>query len=244
LIDFDRVWAEMMSSPPKSESEPDGVDPTEFQRYFVRQGRYTAGTTIRYQPSVICAESPHQDLAKGLPIGMRFHSAPVIRLADAKPVQLGHLMKADGRWRIVVFAGAEAGPDPAVARLCDFLVDAPDSPIRRYTPGGADVDSVIDVRAVFQQDHRSIAIESMPQFLLPCKGRYGLVDYEKIFCADPSEGRDIYDLRDIDRERGCMVVVRPDQHVAHVLPLDAHADLAAFFDGFMIPRNDLRPDAL
>jgi phenol 2-monooxygenase len=29
------------------------------------------------------------------------------------------------------------------------------------------------------------------------------------------------------------VVVRPDQHVANVLPLDAHAALAAFFDGFM-----------
>jgi phenol 2-monooxygenase (NADPH) len=28
--------------------------------------------------------------------------------------------------------------------------------------------------------------------------------------------------------------VRPDQYVAHVLPLDAHAELAAFFDGFMV----------
>jgi phenol 2-monooxygenase len=30
------------------------------------------------------------------------------------------------------------------------------------------------------------------------------------------------------------VVVRPDQYVAHVLPLDGHAVLAALFDGFMI----------
>ena len=37
----------------------------------------------------------------------------------------------------------------------------------------------------------------------------------------------------IDRERGCMVVVRPDQYVAHVLPLDGFEPLAAFFDGFM-----------
>ena len=34
-----------------------------------------------------------------------------------------------------------------------------------------------------------------------------------------------------------MVVVRPDQYVAHVLPLDAHAELAAFFDGFMMQRD-------
>ena len=29
-------------------------------------------------------------------------------------------------------------------------------------------------------------------------------------------------------------MVRPDQHVAHVLPIDAHATLAAYFAGFMI----------
>jgi phenol 2-monooxygenase len=33
-----------------------------------------------------------------------------------------------------------------------------------------------------------------------------------------------------------MVVVRPDQYVAHVLPLDGHGELAAFFAGFMTRR--------
>ena len=77
----------------------------------------------------------------------------------------------------------------------------------------------------------------MPSFLLPRKGRYGLRDYEKMFCPDLKSGHDIFDMRGIDRERGCMVVVRPDQYVAHVLPLDAHAELAAFFDGFMTQRG-------
>src|SRR5262249_30085967 len=95
-------------------------------------------------------------------------------------------------------------------------------------------DAVIDVRAVFQQDHRELAIEAMPSLLLPPKGRYGLHDYEKIFCQDLRSGHDIFAMRGIDRNAGCMVVVRPDQYVAHVLPLDAHAKLAAFFDSFMV----------
>jgi phenol 2-monooxygenase len=95
---------------------------------------------------------------------------------------------------------------------------------------------VIDVRAVFQQDHRDLAIEAMPSFLLPRKGRYGLCDYEKMFCPDLKGGNDIFTMRGIDRERGCMVVVRPDQYVAHVLPLDGHQELAAFFAGFMTRR--------
>jgi len=31
-----------------------------------------------------------------------------------------------------------------------------------------------------------------------------------------------------------MVVVRPDQYIAQILPLDAYEQLVAFFDGFML----------
>jgi hypothetical protein len=36
------------------------------------------------------------------------------------------------------------------------------------------VDEVIDVRAVFQQNHRDLAIATMPTLLVPRKGRYDL----------------------------------------------------------------------
>jgi phenol 2-monooxygenase len=97
---------------------------------------------------------------------------------------------------------------------------------------------VIDVRAVFQQGHREFAIEAMPALLLPRKGRYGLYDYEKVFCPDPRDGQNIFAMRGIDRDAGCMVIVRPDQYVADVLPLDGYARLAAFFDGFMLKAED------
>ena len=92
---------------------------------------------------------------------------------------------------------------------------------------------MIDLRAVFQESHRELRLEEMPALLLPRKGRYGLRDYEKIFCPDP-KAADIFDLRSVDRKRGCMIVVRPDQYVAQVLPLDAFAELTEFFDGFML----------
>ena len=234
LIEFDREWARMLSA--SASAEAGGFDPAETQRYFVRHGRYTAGTATRYGRSIVTAEPTHQHLAGGFAIGTRFHSAPAIRLADAKPVHLGHAVKADGRWRLFAFAGAgdPAAPDSRLRALCGFLAENRDSPVRRHTPTGEDIDSVIDVRAVFQQGHRELDLEKMPAFLLPRKGRYGLRDYEKMFCPD-FRGGDVFDMRGVDRERGCVVVVRPDQYVAHVLPLDAHAELAAFFDGFMVP---------
>ncbi|HVV91806.1 MAG TPA: FAD-binding monooxygenase [Hyphomicrobiales bacterium] len=240
LIEFDREWVGVLSAPVKTTADAEGVDPATIQDYFVRHGRYTAGTATLYRPSVITGAATHQDLAKGLVIGMRFHSAPVVQLADAKPVHLGHAVTADGRWRLFAFAGAEdpTGPRSAIRALADFLAGSDSSPVRKYTPPGQDIDSVFDVRAVFQQGHRELTLERMPPFLLPRKGRLGLIDYEKMFCADPAE--DIFDLRGIDRKRGCIVLVRPDQYVAHVLPLDAHAALSGFFDGFMM-RESVRP---
>jgi len=236
LIDFDREWAKMLSSPVKQTPDGDGIDPADVQRYFIKHGHYTAGTATRYKPSLLFAEPHHQHLASGFVVGMRFHSAPVVRLADAKLVRLGDANQADGRWRIFAFADAPAASAQSwrVHKLCEFLAGCEHSPVRRYTPAGADVDSVIDVRAVFQQGHRELDLGAMPPFLLPAKGRYALRDYEKIFCPDLKGGTDIFDLRGIDRERGAMVIVRPDQYVADVLPLDAHAELASFFARFML----------
>jgi phenol 2-monooxygenase len=226
LIDFDKEWSAMMAAPPRDPARPEagGVDPAELQAYFVRAGRYTAGVATRYRPAMLTGEPTHQALARGFEIGTRFHSSPVIRTADAKPVHLGHAARADGCWRLYAFSDAGGG---ALNALCEHLADSPDSVLRLVTPPGADPDSVIDLRAVLQRDHRDVRLQELPGVLLPRKGRLGLVDYEKTYTSDAPT--DIFDERGIDRERGALVVVRPDQYVAHVLPLDAYAELNAFF---------------
>ncbi len=237
LIDFDKAWSKIMASPPKDPQRPElgGVDPAELQAYFVKSGRYTAGVATHYAPTtVLTAAATHQALARGFTVGMRFHSAPVLRLADAKPVQLGHAARADGAWRLYAFADA---PGQRLRELADFLAQSANSPLRRFTPSGADSDSVIDFRAVFQQGHRELEVDALPPALLPRKGCFGLVDYEKAYCPDLARGPDIFDVRGIDRTHGAVVVVRPDQYVSNVLPLDAHDELAAFFGRFMRDRH-------
>lgn len=235
LIDFDREWSAIMASPPADPRHPErgGVDPAQLQAYFVKSGHYTAGVATRYVPNtVLTAASTYQALAAGFPVGMRFHSAPVVRVADARPMQLGHAARADGAWRLYAFADADCAQ---LRALATFLHDSPSSPIRRHTPPGADPDQVIDFRAVLQQPHREINVGDLPPALLPRKGRFGLIDYEKVYAADHRNPPDLFDLRGIDRQRGALVVVRPDQYVAHVLPLAATPELAAFFDRILLP---------
>jgi 2-polyprenyl-6-methoxyphenol hydroxylase-like FAD-dependent oxidoreductase len=227
LIDFDREWAAMLST---------STNPTEVQRYFVQHGRYTAGTATVYLPALLTGPSTYQGLATGLQIGTRFHSAPVTRVGDGKSMQLGETLAADGRWRLIAFAGQgdDASAASVLGKLCHFLVGSPLSPIKRYTPAGADIDSVIDVRAVLQQSHHALSITAMPELLFIHKGRFGLRDYEKAFCALDDAKKNIYQMRGIDSQQGCLVVVRPDQYIAHILPLTASIELSAFFDSFML----------
>ena len=233
LIDFDREWAAMLSGGASK-------DPGAVQRYFVQHGRYTAGTATQYKPALLTGAASHQHLAEGLVIGTRFHSAPVVRLGDGKLMQLGETLAADGRWRLIAFAGhGDAGaPDSPMGKLCRFLSDSPESPIKRFTPAGADADAVFDVRAVFHQSHHTLAITAMPGLLFPQKGRYGLHDYEKAFCALDDAKTDIYAMRGIDRQHGCLVIVRPDQYIAHVFPISDTDAMEKFFAGFMLKTHD------
>jgi len=212
-----------------------GAAETELQNCLIKADAYVSGTLCTYLPSMIISADAHRDLARGFTIGSRLDSAPVVRLADARPMQLRHALDADGRWRLVAFADQQAvsAKDSLLRRLAHFLASDPQSPIVKYTRQGADIDSVIEVLTVFQQSYTELEYADLPDLLWPAHGRLGLRDYEKTFCAAPDDGVDIFAAHAIDRQRGCLLIVRPDQHIAHLLPLDAHDQLARFFDGFM-----------
>jgi phenol 2-monooxygenase len=241
LVEFDHKWARVVGGAATDDLafDPSTAGMPVVARAFINNLPFTCGLTIQYEHSALTGAPTHQHLATGFDMGKRFHSAPVVRLADAKPMQLGHCVDADARFRIFVFApandlGKQGG---TVATLCDWLGKDPASPVRRHTAPGEDMDAVIDIRVVFQQDFRALDFAAMPTLLRPHVGRYGLCDYEKVFCADVKRGEDIFDLRGIDRAAGCMVIVRPDQYVGHILPLSGRDALSEYFSGILRVRS-------
>lgn len=208
LIDFDKAFATKFAA---GKGSRDGA---EFQSYFQKHGRYTAGVATRYARSLLCGPATFQHLATGFGIGTRFHSAPVIRWADARRLHLGHTITADGRWRVMAFAGRDT--NDAVA-LAEHLAADPDA----QRAG-------IDLRLIVQTTHRDTGFDPKNSALFPQTGNLGLRDAEKLFCPDPAA--DIFDLRGIDRDSGALVLVRPDQYVAHVLPLTSYGALTGFLN--------------
>ena len=235
LVDTDHKWSRVMSEP-TTQAERDGTEEPRIIRQFKDNLEFTGGTAVKYDASYLFAVSAHQALATGEEIGRRFHSAPVVRLSDAKQMQLGHVAQADARWRIYAFAGKADSDNAgsAIHQLANWLETNPKSPVVKHTHQGEDIDAVIDVRFVFQQTFDQLAYENMKSLLKPLTGSLGLQDHGKVFCVDHKGLGDVYDMRGIDRDKGCLIVVRPDQYVTHVLPLDDREELSAYFAGVLL----------
>jgi phenol 2-monooxygenase len=230
LIDFDRFWSAFIAQPTVDPEHPElgGVSAEQMQSEFARQGRYTAGLATKYLPSTLTGADTHQHLATGFEIGTRFHSAPVVRVADARRMQLGHAHLADGRWRLYAFGDADG---TELRELADWLGSDPGSSVLRFREEGADLDAVIDVHGIFRSDYHDIDVTALPEALVPHTGPLGLQDWEKVWAVDPAV--DIFAARGID-PAGAVILVRPDQYIAHVLPLDAREQLTGFFSGFLV----------
>lgn len=230
LIDFDKHWSHFIAQPTFDPEHPElgGNTAEEMREEFARQGRYTAGLATKYEPSALTGAGEHQALATGFGIGERFHSAPVTRVADARRMELGHAHQSDGRWRAYLFAGEDAS---SLVELAAWLGDDAASPLRRFTPVGADIDALVDVHAIFRTGHHEVEISALPAVLLPQTGPLRIQDWEKVWALDPK--RDIFAERGIDAA-GALVIVRPDQYVANVLPLTARDEITNFFAGVFI----------
>ncbi|MBV6272357.1 FAD-binding monooxygenase [Alcaligenaceae bacterium CGII-47] len=236
LIDFDREWSTLMATP-SDELE----DPTIVEKYYVSTFEFPSGFMTQYTPSMVTGQAHYQDLAQGYPIGKRFKSSYAVRVCDMNVLQIGHQAPADGRWRIYAFADqlTPGRQDSALGKFAHWLENDPHSPVVR-TPSDLDADAWIDAKVIYQQRFDTINMNDVPSAFKPVVGPFKLHDYEKVYAASvgpDGSGSDIFEERKLSRD-GVIVIVRPDQYVAHVLPLTATQEVGAFFDSVMGKRRN------
>ncbi|OAV99742.1 hypothetical protein PTTG_00482 [Puccinia triticina 1-1 BBBD Race 1] len=246
LIEFDQKFARLFSGKPaKDVLDESGISMEEFQSTVQRGNIFSSGTSVDYPSSLLVSKNARQkiarELASNLPVGPRLYSRQVVGVADAKPYMLGDLACADGRWKILLFGGdvkKYSGCRLRLDKLCKFLADDVASPIIKYTPSDANLDSVFNFITILASPRVQMECDDFHDILRPKQGKNGFQAYKKIFSDDESYHRGhgkIYENYGIDPKVGCMVVVRPDQYVSLVTEIGDHAGLAAFFDSFMLP---------
>ena len=228
LIDFDREWSSLMAAKPEELESA-----TALEDFYVRTAEFPAGFMTEYPVSLLRGEAVHQDLATGFPLGKRFKAHPVKRVCDTNPKYLGHQHVADGRWRIYAFADAAvSSAEDSALRAWAGWMDSAGSPVRRFTPEGGDLDALFDLHVVYQQPHEEVELMRTPSIFRPQVGPFRISNLNKVWGVDPAD--DIFAARGLSRD-GVVVVVRPDQYVAHVLPLTATAELADFLERIYTP---------
>ena len=207
-----------MAKPGSTEDQGDGTDVSVSSKYRV---------------------TSDQSLAKGILIGKRMPSAKVLNQSDARPWHFQELLPSNGTWRVVIFAGDIRKPEQR--KKLDSIgkaIDDKDSFLRRFTPPGAAFDSVFEILCVHHAPRTESTIFDFPEVFRHYDEVEGW-DYWKIYVDDMSyhEGHGkIYETFDISPE-GCAIVIRPDQYVSYVGPLDDVEAINKFFSGFM--RNPL-----
>ncbi|GKU20487.1 unnamed protein product [Fusarium langsethiae] len=268
LIEFDHRFSRLFSGrPAKDVMDEEGVSMEEFKDAFEKGNMFASGLSVNYGPSNIVAKagdplaqadgtkvvSPpvvslteeafakKQALATGIPVGMRFNSFKVLNQACARPYHFQERLKADGRFRIVLFAGDILDPTQKsrVEAFCSRL-DQPNSFLNRVTPRGQKVDSVIEVLTIHSSKRWDVdIIQDFPSILRPWDEQTGY-DYEKVHVDDVNyhEGYgNAYENYGVDKMRGCVVAVRPDQYVGWLGELEDFDDLEDYFKGCLLMRG-------
>lgn len=228
LIDFDKEWSTLMATP--ADQLP---DPAYLENFYVKTAEFPAGFMTEYQPSMITSTAEHQNLATGFPIGKRFRSAEVMRRLDAYVRHLGHEHKADGRYRLYVFADdAPVQEKSTVDALAEKLLHDPRSPFVQFRKEGDDISTLIEPNVIYQSEYTTFTCPEVPEIFRPPVGELGLDYWEKIYSVIPENN--IFDVRGISKD-GTVVIVRPDQYVAAVLPLNDFEGICAYFEGALAP---------
>ncbi|KAF5875687.1 putative fad binding domain protein [Botrytis fragariae] len=256
LITFDHKFSRLFSGrPAKDIMDEEGISMEEFKDVFEKGNLFASGVSVNYGASIIVAKEDDaaaqgyeigvasnikarvigkQRLASNIKIGMRMPSFKVLNQSDARPWHFQELLKSDGRWRIVVFAG-DISNGNQMFRI-EILSEGLKSLTAKYTLGTNGNDSAIEILMIHSAPRINIELLDLPEIFHPWSKRDGC-DYNKVYVDDLSyhEGYGkAYEGFGVDKKRGCMVLVRPDQYVSWIGELEDGGEVEGFLEGFMV----------
>ena len=264
LIAFDHRFSRLFSGrPAKDAADEAGISMSEFKAVFSKGAMFASGLSVDYGASILVAKPTSskeqgdntdndsatdaqtkihvkEKLASNIKLGMRFPSFQVLNQSDARPWPFAHFLRSDGRFRLILFAGdlENKRQRSRVEVFCNHLAQE-DSFISRFTPKTHKIDSTIEILTIHSASRTGIELLSLPTILHPFDKKTGW-DYDKVFVDDISyhEGYgDAYENYGVDKERGCVVVVRPDQYVGWLGDMEDVHKMNVYFSNILLPQR-------
>lgn len=264
LIAFDLKLSRLYSGrPARDAADETGISMTEFKEVYQKGVRFASGLAVDYVGNILIAQHGqpanwrngedvrslengfskvigNQNLAKSIPMGMRFPSYQVLNQSDSRAWQFGRLLTSDGRFRIILFAGdlMNAVQWQRVQKFGEKLED-PSLFLHRFTPTTKPIDSVFEILTIHSGPRTKLELLDLHPIFHPFDSKKGW-NYDKVFVDDVSyhEGHgQAYHQYGVDREKGCVVIIRPDQHVAWIGDLEEVKDMDDYFSNFLVTQS-------
>ena len=247
LISFDKSYAQRWAKAAEiSDSTRGAHGYTKFQTMYMKNMTYTTSLLIRYPPSTIVFSSTTTSealdeapgTADGLTAGMWLPNFRILNQADAVPLHIHQLLKSDGRFRLLVFAG-DINLAPQAGRLQELTagLSSPQSFVHAYRPAAGAIDSKIEIITILASARSDVELQELPAVLHPWNEEFGW-DYWKVYMDDwdiHGDHGEAYKMCGINRNEGSLVVVRPDGYVGVIAELTDLDTVNGYFAGFMIP---------
>jgi phenol 2-monooxygenase len=203
---------------------------------------FMSGVEVTYPESLLVASKSGPAKAKQITIGMRMRSCPVVNHADGSTVQLANVLSSNGAWRLLVFAG-DLRQAQQVDRLRAFADNFRRQPLlsgSRRTVPLRNGQMTLEVILIQAGSRSSVDFMDLPEIFRPFDEKLGW-DYGKVFADDDSYGQGsghAYREYGIPEDSGCLVLVRPDQHVAMVVAMGKEAQLERYISRWHV-RNSV-----
>lgn len=230
LISLDQEMADFYSNGPSRDSE-------EYQAFRDQFSGFLSGVTVEYDSSVLVADKEgDRQLARHLTLGRRLPLPKVVCQAQANIVRLSDILLSDGKWRIVVLPGNidDAGQLDALQELAPSLEDI----LGTFNSSKGNQEPVIDVIAIHAGQRENTELLDLHPVYHPWDDKLGW-DYWRAYADNAAEYeavKPVYEQFGVDRVRGCLVLLRPDQHVSCIASMDEAGMLKDHLSRIFVPR--------
>jgi phenol 2-monooxygenase len=212
---------------------------SEVSKVRNRYAGFMSGAEVTYPPSVLVASEDCNEESKSvtnLKLGMRLRTVPIVNQADASTTQLARALSSNGAWRLLVFSG-DLQEKEHIERLASFAKTFQNQQhlCRSRRGKQSEVQQlIIEVLLIHPGPRTTINLLELPEIFHPFDDKLGW-DYGKVFVDDNAYADDCggaYSGFGIDKQEGCLVLCRPDQHVAWTGAIDEVSRLDVYFSAF------------
>ncbi|KAE8153785.1 thioredoxin-like protein, partial [Aspergillus avenaceus] len=197
-----------------------------------------AEVAITYPSNVLvheCRKRP--STACNVEVGKRMSSYAIVNQADGSSVQLAKKLSSNGRWKLLVFSGDLYSPG-VLDRLLLFAKEFKDW-VQPFSKPWKRQCHLFETVLIHSNARACANVLNLPEIFEHFEKELGW-DYEKVFADDPSydgNSGEVYDRYGIDKEKGCLIVCRPDQHVGWIGGFEDVKGLEEYFSKFLMRKT-------